>query len=149
MTQEHRLTDEQLSLPEGYNFVDKSQLQPDEIIGLRESVGWDGDTTEQWQNTIDQPLGVIVGVRDEEGSLVGMGRMTADPRHVVLCDLVVDPEHQHKGIAAAIVGERMRIADLRNIPFMYTDLSPTNPLKGLYDKLGFVATGGGLFRDGR
>jgi hypothetical protein len=54
-------------LLKGYEFVDKHSIQPNEIISLRESVGWLGDTQENWQQAIEQPLGVIVGVRSQEG----------------------------------------------------------------------------------
>lgn len=150
MTHEQSLpTNEQLTLPEGYSLIDKAGMQPQEIVELREAVGWDGDTVEHWQQSIDQPLGVIVGVRDDKDKLVGMGRITADPRHAVLCDLAVHPDHQQKGIGAVLVAERMRIAKERDIPYLYTELAPANPLRNLYKNMGFVATGNGLFRNSR
>jgi ribosomal protein S18 acetylase RimI-like enzyme len=135
-------------LPEGYSFLG-TNVQPQEIIELRKAVGWAGDTVEHWQQSINQPLGVIVGVRDDRGKLVGMGRITADPRHAVLCDLVVHPYHQQKGIGSVLVVERMRIAEEREIPYLYTELAPTNPLRNLYKNRGFVTTGNSLFRNSR
>lgn len=140
---------ERTTLPDSYSFIDKSTIDPKEIIELRESVGWAGDSVEHWQQSMDQPLGVIVGVRNIEGQLVGMGRITADPRHAVLCDLAVHPDHQNKGIGGALVTERMRIAKEQDIPYLYTELAPTNPLRNLYKAMGFISTGNGLFRNGK
>ncbi|MCA1806520.1 MAG: GNAT family N-acetyltransferase [Actinobacteria bacterium] len=136
---------EQQALPEGYAFIDKTEMQPQEIIQLRKSVGWSGDSEENWQKCIDQS-GVIVGVRDKDQELVGMGRITADPRHAVLCDLVVHPGHQQKGIGTALVTERMHKAEELGIPYLYTELASDNPLRAKYKDIGFVATGDGLFR---
>ena len=136
------------SLLKDYIFVDKTEIQPQEIIILHKAVGWVGDTVNHWQEIIDQPLGVIIGTR-YKGKLIGMGRMTADPRHAVLCDLAVHPKHQHNGIGTALVAERMHIAQDRKIPYLYTELAPTNPLRSLYKDLGFVATGNGMFRNSK
>lgn len=133
------------TLPEGYTFADKYDIEPPEIIELRESVGWVGDSPEVWEACIQQP-GILVGVRDANDELVGMGRVTADPRHAVLCDLVVGPAHQNQGIGKAIVWRRMRLALSARIPYLYTELAPTSPLRSFYEDLGFVATGHGLIR---
>ncbi|HSX07976.1 MAG TPA: GNAT family N-acetyltransferase [Candidatus Saccharimonadales bacterium] len=138
-------------LPEGCIFVDKANLEPSEIAELRQSVGWDPDTAHIWRQCIDQPLGVIVGVRDQEQDdlLVGMGRLTADLRHAVLCDLAVKPSHQNLGVGKAIIAARMRITHERMIPYLYTELAPESPLRSVYEALGFVSTGNGLFRHSR
>jgi ribosomal protein S18 acetylase RimI-like enzyme len=141
----------QPQLPEGYEFVDKHGLQPAEIIALRESIGWYGDTPEVWQMCIEDPFGVMVGVRNKDAELVGMGRLTGDPRHGVLCDLAVKETERHQGIGRAILIERMRIARERNIKYIYTELETTNTLnnsdESLYEVLGLVATGNGRFRN--
>lgn len=135
-------------LPEGCIFVDKADMEPSEICDLRRSVGWDPDTEYTWYECIDQPLGVIVGVRDQkqDGLLVGMGRLTADLRHAVLCDLAVRPPDQGRDIGKAIIAARIRIAYERMTPYLYTELTPESRLRGVYESLGFVSTGNGLFR---
>ena len=145
--QEKSQPSEQAHLPKGYRFVDKSDLVPSEIIDLRTSVGWDGDNAETWQDCINSQNGIIVSVRDDQGTLVGMGRVTSDPRHAVMCDLVVNPNHQNKGIGKALVLERMRIIRELDIPYLYTDLAEDNPLKPVYEELGFKATGRGMFNN--
>jgi len=137
------------TLPEGYTFADKNDIEPSEIIELRESVGWVGDSPEVWEACIQQP-GILVGVRDAANAeLVGMGRVTADPRHAVLCDLAVSPTHQNQGIGKAIVRRRMCLALSARIPYLYTELAPTSPLRPFYEDLGFIATGYGLLRKAR
>jgi ribosomal protein S18 acetylase RimI-like enzyme len=134
------------TLPEGYTFVAKDAIEPSEIITLRESVGWTGDSPKVWETCIEQP-GILLGVRDTANAeLVGMGRVTADPRHAVLCDLAVNPAHQSQGIGKAIVWRRMLLALSAKTPYLYTELAPTSPLRPFYEELGFIATGHGLIR---
>lgn len=134
-------------LPEKYIFVDQESIAPDEIVDVRLSTGWgEGDTEEGWKQNLETAL-AVVGVRDTEtNELVGMGFLVGNRRHAVLCDFNVRPEYQGQGIGTAILEERMRIADELKIPFIYTSLAETNPLKEKYEALGFVATGGTYFR---
>lgn len=141
MTQENNPTPStpQPSLPEGYSFIDQEDILADEIMDLRQSVGWQADSWERWQACLDQPGGVTVGVLDAGKFLIGMGRLTADPRHAVLCDLAVHPDHRGQGIGRAIITERLRLANERRITYLYTELEPTNSLRRVYENLGFVA----------
>jgi len=43
----------------------------------------------------------------------------------------------------------MHIADANAIPYLYTELSSENPLRRIYQGMGFVAAGNGLFRCNR
>jgi ribosomal protein S18 acetylase RimI-like enzyme len=129
----------------GYSIVDKSDISPEEIMTLRGMVGWDPDTSERWQECIERSL-AIVGARDTDGQLIGMGRLVGDVRHAVLCDLAVVPEHRGQGIGSMILDERIRIADEMDVAYLYAELAADNPLARKYQDLGFVATGNGLFR---
>lgn len=133
-------------LPENYRFIDKRDIDADEIIALRKSINWKGDTPERWQSCIDQSL-AIVGVRDSNSNLVGMACIAGNVRHAVLCDLAVNPEHQHKGIGAAIMSELLKTADGMGVSYLYAELADTNPFRGSMVRSDFKATGDSLFRD--
>lgn len=133
-------------LPENYHFIDKNDISPDEIIALRESINWKGDTLERWQRCIDQSI-AIIGVRDSDSHLVGMACITGNVRHAVLCDLVVHPVHQQKGIGAAIMSELLKTVDRIGVSYLYAELADTNPFRDSMLQSGFQATGNSLFRD--
>lgn len=133
-------------LPESYYFIDKSNVRPDEIIALRESVSWKGDTDDRWQQCIDQSL-AIVGVRDAESSLVGMASIAGNVRHAVLCDLAVNPTHQNRGIGAAIMSELLVTASALSISYLYAELAKTNPFRNQMIESGFEITGDSLFKE--
>lgn len=139
-------TQEEIPLPEGYQFMDRSDIDPDELMTLRESVGFSRETPEIWKDCINDSIDVAA-VRDDEGNLVGIGFLSGTRRHAVLCDFVVSPEHQGKGIGTAILKKRMETVEKLEIPYVYTDLAETNPLRKKYAALGFVATSGRLFRN--
>lgn len=136
------------SLEQKYTLVDRDQILPEEIIDLRKSIGWEeGDTEEGWKQSLETAL-AVVGARDtEKGELVGVGFLVGNLRHAVLCDFNVSPKYQGQGIGSAILDERMRIAEELDIPYLYTSLAETNPLRDKYRELGFVATGDTYFRE--
>src|SRR5687768_1548231 len=133
-------------LPQGISFCDQSKIVTQEIMTLREKVGWAVEDNVVWQQCIGQSL-AVVGACDENNRLIGIGFLTGSIRHAVLCDLTVAPKFQNKGIGTAILYKRLVIASELNIRYIYTDLAKTNPLGSTYIKLGFEKTGSGLFRD--
>lgn len=139
-------TFENAVLPNEYYFVNKAQINPAEIIALRESVNWKGDTVDRWQQCINQSL-AIIGVRNAESRLVGMACIAGNVRHAVLCDLAVNPTYQHKGIGAAIMSELLKIADSIGVSYLYAELADTNPFRDSMIRSGFKATGDSLFRE--
>lgn len=133
-------------IPNGYEpspGIDIGQLQ-----SLAVSVGWES-SLDGWKTAVGNCL-FVVGVRDDMyEKLVGVGFLVGNNRHAVLCDLMVDPEHQGRGIAKAIVNERFRRARDLGIPFLYTELAMTNPMRRHYENLGFWTTGRSLFYEPR
>lgn len=134
------------TLPEKYHFVDKLSVQPTEIIALRESVSWKGDSVDRWQECLHQSLAVI-GVRDADSRLVGMACIAGNVRHAVLCDLAVNPIHQKKGIGTAITAELLKTTSSLGISYVYAELADTNPFRDQMLRSGFKATGDGLFME--
>lgn len=134
------------NLPEQYYFTDKENIQAAEIITLRESISWKGDTPERWQSCIEQSL-AIIGVRDSNSDLVGMACLTGNVRHAVLCDLAVNSAHQHKGIGAAIMSELLKAAASIDVSYLYAELADTNPFRTSMIQSGFKVTGDSLFME--
>lgn len=133
-------------LPDTFYFINKAAIRPDEIITLRTSVNWQGDTIERWQKCIDQSL-AIIGVRDSESRLIGMACIAGNVRHAVLCDLAVNPAYQHKGIGGAIMSNILETAVTLNICYLYAELSKTNPFRNQMIESGFKTTGDSVFRE--
>jgi len=131
-------------LPEDYTYA--SALTAEEVIDLRSKSGWGTEkNTELWQRVINDSIAAI-GVRDDTSELVGVGFLAGNPRHVVLCDFIVNPDHRGIGLGRAILNKRVNLADQLEIPYLYTNLAPTNRLQTYYEELGFVATGHAYIR---
>jgi len=134
------------TLPDHYTLVSKMEIDPLEIIALRESVNWKSDTAERWWQCIDQSLAVI-GVRDAAGALVGMACLTGNVRHAVICDLAVSPNHHRRGIGAAIMNELLKTVHDHGVLYVYAELAKTNPFREQMIQSGFLQTGDSLFLD--
>lgn len=137
------------TLPPEYAFVDQTAITANEVIVLRDAGEWGTERSEElWQSVLEQSI-ATVGVRDGGDTLVGIGFLAGKPRHAVLCDFIVHPEHQGRGIGKAILNRRVNIADDMHIPYLYTELAPTNQLRRHYEELGFIATGHAYTRAAR
>lgn len=132
-------------LPLGYVFADKATVKPDEIMYLREMVGWAPDSDDRWRQVIDSAL-VLLTVRDSKDVLVGMAVLAGNVRHAVMCDLVVHPSHQRKGIGEAIMGRLDQATYEVGVSYVYAELAKTNPFKERMLRAGFNVTGESLFR---
>jgi GNAT superfamily N-acetyltransferase len=132
-------------LPSGTTFADRHKIKAHEVLALRSFVGWDGGDLDVWNSCLSESLEVC-GVRADDGTLIGIGFLAGNRRHAVLCDLCVHPDHRGRGIALAILARRMIYARDMPVPYLYTSLAPENRLRSVYESLGFVNTGGELFR---
>lgn len=131
-------------LPSSFRFAEANSISPSQIIKLRESVGWTGDSEERWKKCLDSNLASIC-VINEDNLLVGMGCLVGNVRHAILCDFVVNPEFQHKGIGTAILAKRLEIASELGVKYLYTELSRQNPFREYLTEIGFRETGNNLF----
>ncbi len=73
----------------------------DDYCRLRESVGWLNFSREQTEKALRNCLYSIVA--EDDGKVVGMGRMTGDGLYYLIFDIVVQPDHQNMGIGSAII----------------------------------------------
>lgn len=133
------------TLPTESHFAESSSLNAHEIMSLRQSVGWDPDTEERWKSCIKDSL-AIISVRNDAKELVGMAVIAGNLRHAVLCDLVVNPNHQRKGIGEAIMHKALDTADRISITYLYSELAESNPFRDKMLQSGFQITGNSLFR---
>lgn len=136
-------------LPAGATFVYQGDICAQEIVDLRSKSGWG---TEQrlpiWEACLEQSI-ATVGTRNLEGLLTSIGFIAGNPRHAVLCDFSVAADHRGQGLGRATLRRRVEIADELEIPYLYTELAPTNVLRPLYEELGFIRSGNEYTRAAR
>jgi GNAT superfamily N-acetyltransferase len=94
------------------DIVRDGPVEPVEIDGLREAVGWDrsdGDYAEVLAKAY-----TYYTVRDQHRKLVAYMSVLSDGvADAFLLDLVVRPEHQHQGIGTRIV--RRAVSDMKTV----------------------------------
>ena len=135
-----------MKLPEGYEWAHKASVSAHEIMKLRQSAGWDPGIEAIWLGCLDTALSLRAVRLCATGELVGVGFLTGNGRHAILCDFCVHEQHQGKGIGLAILHARISDVERMRIPFLYTSISAKNPLKNVYAECGFEGTDANLFR---
>lgn len=126
--------------PKGYEVVSVKEIDGAEVSKLYEAS--DGHppreldpTTEDLQDWIKRAL-VVVGVRNEDGQLVGIGFLDGTKEHAILDGMVVHPDHRHRGLGSFLVKSRVEKAKEIGIHHLKTTLTSTNSLTSLYEELG-------------
>lgn len=120
-----------------YTLTPRSPTPP-EHRDLAESVGW-GDSF--WWDALPSSLsGSVCGVvaHDEDGDLVGMGRVVGDGAfYFYVQDVVVRPGHQGRGLGRSIV--EALVAQIREAApgHCFVGLFATEPAEALYRSLGW------------
>jgi GNAT superfamily N-acetyltransferase len=135
-----------MKLPEGYEWAQEPPVTAREIMKLRQSVGWDPGLEAIWSGCLNTALSLRAVRLSATGELVGVGFLTGNGRHAILCDFCVHEQHQGKGIGLAILHARISDVERMRIPFLYTSISAKNPLKNVYAECGFEGTDANLFR---
>jgi GNAT superfamily N-acetyltransferase len=129
-------------------LTEGDRLDPGEYRRLRGAVGWSEPSVD------DDILGAAldatwnVTARDDAGELLGMARLLDDGAlYATVCDMVVDPPHQHTGIGRAIFERILARAGGRSL----VALVATSAGEPMYRAAGFAEEDGGataLFRRG-
>lgn len=137
-------------LPEGYCFAEPDTIKSPEVARLYRQVEQNDATPDDFLEQRDTVLWselldvVNIGVRTVAGELSGFGSLAYYRTEGELCDLVVDPRHQRRGIAKALIAARLAIAERAGITDLYSPpLAPTNTLRTYYFELGFRETEAG------
>lgn len=119
----------------------KNDISVEEYLYIRKCVDWKQLGINQAQQAIERSLYFVKAV-DDDGKLIGMGRIVGDG--AVVCyiqDLVVIPEYQGKGVGSMII--KSLIEFVESIRFedttMMLCLMCAKGREPFYKKHGFIA----------
>ena len=73
----------------------------DEYCSLRKSVGWINFSKTQTVKSLQNSLYTVAA--EEDGQIVGMGRLIGDGMYYIIVDVVVHPAYQQRGIGSRIL----------------------------------------------
>lgn len=89
-----------------FSIKEYSEYRESEILSLYRSVGWTNytDNPDMLKNAYANSLKILGAYAD--GQLLGIIRVVGDGYSIVFIqDLLVSPEHQHKGIGTALISQ--------------------------------------------
>lgn len=115
----------------------ENTLSYDDYYRLRESVAWLNFSREQTEKALNNSLYTVIA--EDDGKVVGMGRMTGDGLYYLIVDIVVQPDHQKKGIGSAIIEMMIDYVD-RETPIggrSSVQLTAEKGKETFYEKRGF------------
>ncbi len=114
-------------------IIRDGQVDPSEIEGLREAVGWDRS-----EGNLERILAAHAAhytVRDGDGLLVGYVSVLSDGiADALLLDLIVRPECHHKGIGTRLV--RRAIGDMKEAGIQCVHVTFEDHLQPFYAQCG-------------
>ena len=115
----------------------ENTLSYDDYYRLRESVAWLNFSREQTEKALNNSLYTVIA--EDDGKVVGMGRMTGDGLYYLIGDIVVQPDHQKKGIGSTIIDMMIDYVD-RETPIggrSSVQLTAEKGKETFYEKRGF------------
>ncbi|MCI8901968.1 MAG: GNAT family N-acetyltransferase [Lachnospiraceae bacterium] len=115
----------------------ENTLSYDDYCRLRESVAWLNFSREQTEKALNNSLYTVIA--EDDGKVVGMGRMTGDGLYYLIVDIVVQPDHQKKGIGSTIIDMMIDYVD-RETPIggrSSVQLTAEKGKETFYEKRGF------------
>jgi len=111
------------------------QIDADEVAGLLKTTYWANKRSkEQIRKSMENSAcyGICL---DDSPRLVGFARVISDYATTwYLCDVIIDPEYQHRGLGKALVSHIASLPEYDGLRgFLFT-----KDAHGLYEKYGFV-----------
>ena len=134
-------------LPRGYKYAKSESITADEAVDIFIASGYmsleNGYLAlQEWDNSLQE--GLNVGIRHRR-RLVGIGSLIGDGDNVLLQDLAVHPNHQHKGLGRALINRRVEIAESFGAKKIDVHMTSANTLGRLYMQLGFKTQDGQVY----
>lgn len=129
-----------LSPPKGYESVGPKGVNPEEVSKLYQICEghppriYDPDI-EEISYWLEKAL-IVVGIRDQEAKLVGVGFVDGPETDACLDGLAVHPDHRHRGLGKFLIKSRVKQARAMGIVQLETSLAGSNMLGSLYEELG-------------
>jgi GNAT superfamily N-acetyltransferase len=104
---------------------------------------WDEEAPRTLQPVLQRSLVHAGAYLDEQ--LVGFANVATDGGiHGFLSDVLVDPDHQRRGIGTGLVSRVRDAAKARGITWLHVDFDPE--LRPFYRRAGFTDTAAGVIR---
>ena len=117
-------------------FINKVSVA--DFIELHKAAAWKVLSAKEIKRSLKNSNFLVSSI--EDGKAVGMARIVGDnATHGLLCDVIVHPDYQHKGIGTAMVKYLMdRVQEFANKHDQYiVELLPTPGNREFYQKCGF------------
>lgn len=91
-------------------ITEENAFDPDEMLSLYDSVGWEGYTADVGKLCRGlRNSHLVITARDGSGTLLGLARTVSDDEHICYVqDVVVNPDHHRQGVGRALVEHLMR-----------------------------------------
>jgi GNAT superfamily N-acetyltransferase len=139
-------SEHQPALPEGYYYADPRTTTETEVTSLVLSANQGDQLSDFDFPDAAHPERFYVVARDQyRNALVGFSLLEVFPKSParerqsgMLSYLMVHPDHQHNGIARALILERLRIAHALGLGRLTAGVSQKNTLEPFYRENGFV-----------
>ncbi len=112
---------------------------PDEYFALFETTGWNDNyhlTPLDLAKALKESA-FMVSAYDDEGRLVGFGRVVSDTIHAMIYDLIVAPDQQRQGIGGEILDRLVKHCQATHIRDI--QLFCANGKRAFYERHGFEA----------
>ncbi|MBD3574998.1 GNAT family N-acetyltransferase [Streptomyces sp. KD18] len=128
----------------GVFVATEDAFDPEEMLNLYESVGWEGytrDVDRLCRGLANSHL--VVTARDGSGTLLGLARTISDDEHICYVqDVVVNPAYHRQGVGRSLVEHLMRRYSHCRFFLLSTDHESTpegERSHAFYRSLGFLS----------
>ena len=127
-------------MDERYRLVDGAPTV-EEYLRLRAESGLSPKRADQAGPAIAGSWRIVRVEDTTDGTVVAMGRIVGDGGwYFQIADMAVLPEHQHRGVGAAVLDHLLAVIRAEAPPDPYVTLMADAPGRVLYARRGFVET---------